>query len=355
MNTNQPLSDQMEAYLQGMLSADQESDFLARVERDPLLKGELKLQRDIVEGIRTERRLQLKQRLKGIDVAAPAPGGTATWLRPLGYAAGGAAAVGLLIWALAGNPDEHTNETQLAQTEHTATAASAAEATAPENRTDAATAGTTADPAVANAPDHSAAPDQGKVLAEGQDMQNAVQPEVEADETMTTAAAPNQVATRSTVRSKRASSTESARTRRNRAAETDANTADDNLENEGVENPDIRTTGNHGFNGKGDLNVPTGKIANETETTGKPEVVITESDKLAYQYYDNKLYLYGGFGGELYELIEVHARQEKRLYVYYLDQFYLVRNNTKSVTDLEPIKDENTIGELERLRKRRVE
>lgn len=335
---NQPLSDQMEAYLQGMLSTDQESDFLARVEQDPLLKGELTLQQDILNGIRAERRTSLKQRLNHLEVPAAGPSAGASWLRPFGFAIGGAAVVGAIIWAITGSEPEQPTEQDrtIARTEQPSAevARPLTPAASSANGTDGA--GQAEEPS--EAPDHSQAPEQDHVLTEGQAMTNA---------TLTPPA--------ETAEPARAESSRPAHASRH-TARRHGNAADASDEASGnVENPDVKVNNNQGFTGKGDITVPTGKVVEQGEIASKPDMVVTESDNLGYQYYDNKVHIFGPKEGELFELIEVHARQEKRVYVYYLDQFYMVRDNTRVTTPLDPITDKVTIEELEHLRKRRVD
>ncbi len=87
------LVHQIDAYLTGELSATERLRFEHRLQQDPLLRQEVALQSEIVSALRTQRHLQLKQRLQALP--APPP----LWLRPW-VAASGAALTAILAGAL---------------------------------------------------------------------------------------------------------------------------------------------------------------------------------------------------------------------------------------------------------------
>src|SRR5688500_5883667 len=69
----------LDDYLSNRLSADEKSAFEKKIEADPDLKQELKIQQDFVEGIRNARITELKSMLNNIPVA-PANGGQTSML-----------------------------------------------------------------------------------------------------------------------------------------------------------------------------------------------------------------------------------------------------------------------------------
>jgi hypothetical protein len=107
---------------------------------------------------------------------------------------------------------------------------------------------------------------------------------------------------------------------------------------------------------KGNLTSPSGKVIEQDEVKTKPAIEIMQADHLGYQYFDNKLFLYGSFGDALYELLELNSpHYGQRLYVFHKDLFYLVEPGTREHTNLAPIADATLIAELELLRKKRLD
>lgn len=85
----------IEAYLRNELSEGQKNDFEELVRQDPLLYNEFALQQDIVSGLQTHRKNQLKSRLSQVDVSNPVQlGGVGV----IGIWLAGATLVGLLGW-----------------------------------------------------------------------------------------------------------------------------------------------------------------------------------------------------------------------------------------------------------------
>ncbi len=95
MNQEYQHSEIIEAYLRNTLSVEQKVDFEELVRQDPLLYNEFVLQQDIVSGLQSHRKEQLKSRLNQVDVSSPAQlggvGAVGVWLA-------GATLAGLLGW-----------------------------------------------------------------------------------------------------------------------------------------------------------------------------------------------------------------------------------------------------------------
>jgi hypothetical protein len=66
MNFN---DENIEAYLTGKMNAADKATLEAGMRNDPMLKGEVDLQRDIIESLKTNRKIQLKNRLNNINVS----------------------------------------------------------------------------------------------------------------------------------------------------------------------------------------------------------------------------------------------------------------------------------------------
>ena len=325
-------SETLEAYLQGTLTPAEAKEFDKAIASDPSLGAEVKLQSDIISGIQRHRALQLKANLAQVAVPAVSVG---TNLMSIGASLVGAVIVGGLLFYLNSSQNfiagEHeklnkiSEPVSISQMETEATAAN-------ENESDLRK-GLKAAEAIlpTEAPD---AADASNVLIADAATSNRLAPFSKEDVGSTVSRLKLGKA-KSGIKSEALSENE--------------------LTGLGGDNPDVKQDAGNSNIKRTEIAAPTGKIIEQTEMTGKPEVVITEAENLAFMYYDNKLYLYGGFGGELYELIELYTKTGKRLYVYYLDQFFAVRYNTKQITPLEPLTDADTIAELNLLRKKRVD
>jgi hypothetical protein len=69
-----------------------------------------------------------------------------------------------------------------------------------------------------------------------------------------------------------------------------------------------------------------------------------------YQFEEGKLMLFGSFDRSLYEVIEVNGEHHS-LFLFYKDQFYLLNDREKNITRLSPIKDAALIAKLKEFRK----
>jgi len=81
------------------------------------------------------------------------------------------------------------------------------------------------------------------------------------------------------------------------------------------------------------------------------EIKIEESkNKLQYQHYNNKLFLYGDFNSKPYEILELNTNKEKKLYLYFEDKYYGIKSNQTKIANLEEIKNAKLIESLKALR-----
>jgi hypothetical protein len=97
------------------------------------------------------------------------------------------------------------------------------------------------------------------------------------------------------------------------------------------------------------IDVPNGSIA-ETSVGKAENVDISISDKnkkdFSYQYYSNKLFLYGDFNDQPYNLFEVNTPKSKQLYLYYDGKYYELKSNQSKVTRLKEVKDSSVLKYL---------
>jgi len=65
-----------------------------------------------------------------------------------------------------------------------------------------------------------------------------------------------------------------------------------------------------------------------------------------YQFKDSKLFLYGVFDQNLYELIEFSGSSKRSLFLYYKDKFYLLNEDDSKVKRLAPVSDPALLKKL---------
>jgi hypothetical protein len=64
-----------------------------------------------------------------------------------------------------------------------------------------------------------------------------------------------------------------------------------------------------------------------------------------YQFSKGKLMLYGSFDKTLYEILEING-ENRSVFMYYKDNYYLLNEKQSSITLLEPIKDKELVAKL---------
>jgi hypothetical protein len=77
--------------------------------------------------------------------------------------------------------------------------------------------------------------------------------------------------------------------------------------------------------------------------------VVTEVDKrynFHYQFRDNKLFLYGSFEKNFYEIMEFFSNNKRTMFLYYKDNYYLLNDADDKVKPLAPINDAALLKKL---------
>lgn len=69
-------------------------------------------------------------------------------------------------------------------------------------------------------------------------------------------------------------------------------------------------------------------------------------DQYHYKYFNNKLYLFGDFNNEPYEILELHNKGKKQLFLSYQQTIYKIESNKTNITPLLKVTDEMLILEL---------
>ncbi|MEQ8684165.1 MAG: hypothetical protein RIE86_02675 [Imperialibacter sp.] len=70
------------------------------------------------------------------------------------------------------------------------------------------------------------------------------------------------------------------------------------------------------------------------------------SNKLQYQFYEERLYLYGNFEEIPYEILEINSKDGKRIYLFHQDVYYKLSYPTKKISTLEKVTNEDLLSEL---------
>ena len=321
-------ADQLDDYLLGRLSPQEADAFAARAAQDPLLAQELRLQQDVVAGLRRARAAQLKTRLEQLPTPAAPTFTVGQWV---GFGVASVAVVaGALSLYLAQQPDRDLQRADSAR--------QAAQVYTPSEVEEPSLAAAAPTPApVAEEPSAADALTEARPEAAIESPQpSQAKPSPQANGSMPTAE-PLYVARKKTT-TQRAGNTASSPAALN------------------TDTPD-EEAGNAGSIDKPGVSAPaSGKVVENNEIKTKPDVIIRQADELAYQYFDNRLFLYGSFGDAIYELLElVSAKEGRRLYVFYKDRFYTVQRNVREVTPLQPVTDSKLEGELTLLRKKKTD
>jgi cytoskeletal protein RodZ len=95
-----------------------------------------------------------------------------------------------------------------------------------------------------------------------------------------------------------------------------------------------------------------GNSGKESKT---PSILVeTVTDKkytFHYQFKDNKLYLYGAFEKNLYEIMEFFSDNKMTMFLFYKDNYFLLNEEDERVRALAPIKDTTLLQKLKDYRK----
>jgi hypothetical protein len=69
-----------------------------------------------------------------------------------------------------------------------------------------------------------------------------------------------------------------------------------------------------------------------------------------YQFKDGKLFLFGPFETELYEIMEFFNEEKRTLFLYHNENYYLLKDNSTSLKPLNPIQDNELLNKLKEYR-----
>jgi len=304
--------ENIEAYITNKMSAGEKAFFENELSKDPLLNNEIDLQKDIVESIKAHRKAQLKSRLNNIQIE------TATNYAGLKVAASILLAGLISFGGYNYLKSDKDNQNAIVNSN-----------SASENTT------------AANASDKTNAISNNEAIA------------IESNPSVTNNTSSNDI--KGTVIAKNQSGNTTTYTRTTRTVVSTQTTVESN--NLPIFNtPEVkdRYEDSDGIKTENNINMPKGDVGNSNGEGSldnlKVQVMKDKNHNLFYQYYNNKLFLYGDFDSKPYELLELNTIKDKQLYLFFEDKYYGLKQNQIDITSLPLIKDKETLSNLELIR-----
>ena len=282
----------LDEYAGNRLNPEDRAAFEKQLESDAELKNELSLQREIIEGVRTARRAELKKMLNDVPLSSIPREGMSTALK-----------IGL--WVVVAGVITSSLYFYF-------------------NRED----NTIAQPPQAN-----------EIREESTESPVVVQPDVSSG-----AAQNEQPVEEQPVQAQPKASEKQAEKTTSPKASTPQTTTEDQKAVEpsslDVFDPsqDAETT-----------EVPKADEIGPKVSTKSSIAVVTEVDKrynFHYQFRDNKLFLYGSFEKNFYEIMEFFSNNKRTMFLYYKDNYYLLNDADEKVKPLAPINDAALLKKL---------
>jgi hypothetical protein len=301
--------ENIEAYITNKMSAGEKYLFENELAKDPLLQNEIDLQKDIVEALKSNRKAQLKDRLNNIEVNI----NTSTAYTGLKVAASILLA-GLISFGAYNYISFNKNQS--------------------EN-----TIGANNNIALTNSEKINSSNTRSNevIIIEST---KANKTSIIGNETKKTTTSKNQ--TGSGITSKEAGPVTPVIIESNNLTPFNAPQVNDRYD----EGDGIKTDNK--------INMPKSDVGNAFGEGSldnlKVQTIKEKSHNLFYQYYNNKLFLYGDFDSKPYEILELNTIKDKQLYLYFESNYYNLKQNQMDITSLTVIKDKETFSSLEKVR-----
>jgi hypothetical protein len=283
--------DILDEYAGNRLNPEDRAAFEKQLESDAELKNELSLQREIIEGVRTARKAELKKMLNDVPLSSIPSEGMSTALK-------------LGLWVVAAGLVASSAYFYFNREDSTLAQSPVTNEIKEESTQD----------AVVTEPEVTTESNQDEQPAQEQ----PVQPQPKASEKQA-----------DVTPAPKASSTE--KVEEQQAVE--PSTLDVFDPSQDAENVDQAAA---------DENGP--KISTKSSIA-----VVTEVDKrynFHYQFRDNKLFLYGSFEKNFYEIMEFFSNNKRTMFLYYKDNYYLLNDADEKVKPLAPINDAALLKKL---------
>jgi hypothetical protein len=289
MLSNNQYSEQIEAYLKGELSHESASVLENEIAKNPILSNELDLQKSIIETIKENRKAELKARLNNIDVQS----GSQSWWK---YAAVASLVTSFGAWM-------YFNASPVIKTEQLEGV----------NKT------------------------EEKIYSYSESTNNDI------------ALAPNKEVYSEKVVKNELAVKESAS---NKTAKKGKKVKDQipslptfDTPEEGKEHQSLNK----------DLDAPRHNLTSTphlASTVAGVEVVKSKKHKFHYRYFDTKLFLYGNFDSNTYDILELNTSNGQSLYLKYESKYFSLEQNKTEISKLEQVSDADILKKLEEIQKK---
>lgn len=300
--------DKIEAYLAGNLGAADKLALEEGMMKDPLLKNEVELQNDIIESLKNSRKIQLKNRLNNIDVSTATTGVSSAVKIAASFITVGIIGAGVYYLSVISSNKHKENVTVVLNENVQAPTIKGEENSANQNS--------------------NTNPESSTIIYQDNRTSASEQNNTDAQK----ATASNKTTT---------GNTSSAVNNRNNVPSASAESR--------VPNGVIAETETDRLSRDMTINIPDGAIG-ETNVGKAEDIDVNISDKdkkeFSYQYYNNKLFLYGDFNEQPYNLFEINSPKSKHLYLFFDGKYYELKSNQTKVTRLKEVKDASVLKHL---------
>jgi hypothetical protein len=88
------------------------------------------------------------------------------------------------------------------------------------------------------------------------------------------------------------------------------------------------------------------KVKENVESTVEVATVPDKKNKFHYKFFENKLYLLGNFSEMPYEIIEINSKSGKSYFLFYNESFYKLKTDQLKPAPLEKIENDSLVNEL---------
>ncbi|WMJ75045.1 hypothetical protein RCC89_18020 [Cytophagaceae bacterium ABcell3] len=301
-------SELIDNFLTGQISAREKAAFEEAMKKDPLLKNEVEVQRDIVGSIKNARKAQLKDRLNQIEVPSVSSSSSLNGVK---------IAASIILTAV-------TGATIFLFTTNNDRQETAVEAVPPSELIE---------PEIT----YSEQQEQFKEKAE------PIEEEVEI-----AMAAPEETEEIATPKPLEPKKTETPAKEKAPEVSAEKSTALENLNFE----PEMGNITEPSYSPDNSLELPSANPSQGTDLKVEgTDVKVSDSEKFKfhYKYYNNKLFLYGSF--KEYYLREFKPYSKKHMYLFFDEDIYEIKE-TQDIIPLEKIKDKELIQQLKQLKEK---
>ena len=322
MDSNFDYTETIENYIRGEMSGDQRVQFENQLSQDPLLREELQIQEDLIHSIKEVRRVELKNRLDGVQVGI-FDGITST----TGYKVLATTLITAVIgvgsyYAFFNSGQEPVEEAAQEQVAETQT------------------------------------PEVGEIVEKGKKDSKADSKE-KAKESDTSAKQTEEKETEpASENAKEEAAVTTTESKAQKPASKQETTSDQEKEEQTVDfNPVIPDLDDNfaeeDSTPANDIEVPDNELGPsvvETKTTFEIETKSDTKNQFHYRFKSGKLILFGDFSGSTYEIIELNSTAGKSYYLYYNSNFYPLSVDNTKITELRVLTDKTLIDELKKIK-----